>query len=86
MVLCRNNVGYSSTCASIGQVIGIMWGSVSFILLTSENFSNKYLRVTPNAGRIVTMKSKSTETKLISIKYNYNNVVLKKIYLIKFKI
>ncbi|XP_060835227.1 acetyl-coenzyme A transporter 1-like [Rhopalosiphum padi] len=56
-LLQKNNVGYASTCASIGQVIGIMWGSVSFILLTSEDFSNKYLRITPNAGGIVTMKT-----------------------------
>lgn len=63
MVLYRNNVGYASTCATIGQIIGGMVSAVSFILFTSEDFSNKYLRITPNVGGIVTIKSKSIKKK-----------------------
>jgi len=67
VVLYRNNLGYASTCATMGQVLGIMISAVSCILLTSEDFSNKYLRITPNAGGIITMKSK---TKKINNQYN----------------
>ncbi|KAL5240883.1 hypothetical protein ACI65C_008293 [Semiaphis heraclei] len=56
-LLQKNNVGYASTCATIGQIIGGMVSAVSFILFTSEDFSNKYLRITPNVGGIVTIKS-----------------------------
>ncbi|XP_060866110.1 acetyl-coenzyme A transporter 1-like isoform X2 [Metopolophium dirhodum] len=56
-LLQKNNVGYASTCGSMGQVMGIMISAVSFILFTSEDFSNKYLRITHNVGGIVTVKS-----------------------------
>ncbi|CAI6364916.1 unnamed protein product [Macrosiphum euphorbiae] len=56
-LLQKKNVGYASTCASMGQIMGIMISGVSFILFTSEDFSNKYLRITHNVGGIVTVKS-----------------------------
>ncbi|XP_022174756.1 acetyl-coenzyme A transporter 1-like [Myzus persicae] len=56
-LLRKNNVGYASTCAAMGQIIGTMISAVSFILFTSEDFSNKYLRITPNVGGIVTVQS-----------------------------
>jgi len=61
LVLYRKNVGYASTCASVGQIMGIMLCAVSLILFTSEDFGNKYLRIVASAGGIMTMKSKSTE-------------------------
>lgn len=57
-ILYRNNVGYASTCNATGQVIGIMIGSLFSVLFTSEDFCNKYLRVTPGTGGIMTMRSK----------------------------
>lgn len=66
MVLYRNNVGYASTCASVGQVMGATLSAVSLVLFTSEDFSNKYLRITSSAGGIMTMRSKSTENKINS--------------------
>jgi len=56
--LCRNNVGYASTCNTSGQIIGVMIGSVFSILFTSEDFSNKYLRVTIGIGGIISLKCK----------------------------
>lgn len=56
-LLQKKNVGYASTCAAMGQVMGVMISAVSFILFTSEDFSNKYLRITHNVGGIVTVKS-----------------------------
>uniref|UniRef100_A0A2S2QHE6 Acetyl-coenzyme A transporter 1 n=1 Tax=Sipha flava TaxID=143950 RepID=A0A2S2QHE6_9HEMI len=56
-MLKKNNVGYASTCQSSGQTIGIMISSVMSVLFTSENFSNKYLRLTPSTGGIVSMRS-----------------------------
>jgi len=66
MVLYRNNVGYASTCATMGQIMGIMISAVSFILFTSEDFSNKYLRTSYNVGGIVTIKSKSAKKKKLT--------------------
>lgn len=56
-MLKKNNVGHASTCNTTGQAIGIMLGSVFPILFASEDFCNKYLRVTPISGGLVTMKS-----------------------------
>ncbi|XP_022165996.1 acetyl-coenzyme A transporter 1-like [Myzus persicae] len=56
-MLKRNNVGYSSTCNSTGLAMGIMISYLFSILLTSEDFSNKYLRIKPDLGGVFTMKS-----------------------------
>ncbi|XP_025208442.1 acetyl-coenzyme A transporter 1-like isoform X1 [Melanaphis sacchari] len=56
-MLKKNNVGYASTCNATGQVMGIMLSSVFSVLLTSEDFSNKYLRIKPDVGGVFTMKS-----------------------------
>lgn len=54
----RNNVGYASTCNSTGLVTGIMISYIFFVLLTSEDFSNKYIRIIPDVGGLFTIKSK----------------------------
>lgn len=54
----RNNVGYASTCNSLGQSFGMLIGSTVPILFTSEDFCNKYLRNTSDVGGVLTMKSK----------------------------
>ncbi|XP_060878681.1 acetyl-coenzyme A transporter 1-like [Metopolophium dirhodum] len=56
-MLKKNNVGYASTCNSTGLVLGMMMSYLFFILLTSEDFSNKYLRINPDVGGVLTMKS-----------------------------
>jgi len=56
-------VGYAATCGSVGQVMGATLSAISLILFTSEDFSNKYLRIMPSVGGIMTMRSKSTENK-----------------------
>ncbi|XP_025406915.1 acetyl-coenzyme A transporter 1-like isoform X2 [Sipha flava] len=56
-ILKRHNVGYASTCNTTGLAIGLMIGSTSSVLCTSEKFCNKYLRSTHNIGGIVTLKS-----------------------------
>ncbi|CAI6365998.1 unnamed protein product [Macrosiphum euphorbiae] len=56
-MLNKNNVGYASTCNTSGQIIGVMIGSVFAILFTSEDFSNKYLRITTGVEGIVSMKT-----------------------------
>lgn len=50
-------MGHASTCNTTGQAIGVMFGSVFPILFASEDFCNKYLRVTPITGGFMTMKS-----------------------------
>jgi len=55
--LYRNNLGYASTCNSTGLPIGMFIGSVCPILLVSEEFNNKYFRVIPTTGGLMTLKS-----------------------------
>ncbi|VVC28207.1 Major facilitator superfamily domain,Acetyl-coenzyme A transporter 1 [Cinara cedri] len=52
----KQNVGYASTCNSVGLPIGMFIGSVSFILLVSKEFNNKYLQTTVVAEGIISME------------------------------
>jgi len=50
-------MGYASTCNATGLPIGMFIGSVCPILLVSEDFSNKYFRVMPTTGGLMTLQS-----------------------------
>lgn len=54
-MLSRKNVGYASTCNSVGQTAGYFLGNVLFLALESANFCNKYLRAEPKDTGIVTL-------------------------------
>ncbi|XP_029963858.1 acetyl-coenzyme A transporter 1 [Salarias fasciatus] len=54
-MLSRENVGYASTCNSVGQTAGYFLGNVLFLALESANFCNKYLRMEPKDTGIVTL-------------------------------
>lgn len=54
-MLSRQNVGYASTCNSVGQTAGYFLGNVLFLALESADFCNKYLRVVPKDTGIVTL-------------------------------
>ncbi|KAM3835521.1 acetyl-coenzyme A transporter 1 [Vipera latastei] len=54
-MLSRENVGYASTCNSVGQTAGYFLGNVLFLALESPSFCNKYLRFEPQAKGIVTL-------------------------------
>lgn len=54
-MLSRENVGYASTCNSVGQTAGYFLGNVLFLALESANFCNKYLRREPKDTGIVTL-------------------------------
>ncbi|XP_076001533.1 acetyl-coenzyme A transporter 1 [Genypterus blacodes] len=54
-MLSRENVGYASTCNSVGQTAGYFLGNVLFLALESANFCNKYLRAEPKDTGIVTL-------------------------------
>ncbi|VVC28214.1 Hypothetical protein CINCED_3A016125 [Cinara cedri] len=56
-MLKQNNVGHSSTCNGTGLALGVLIGMVGPVLLTSEDFCNKYLRFTDDTGGIITIKS-----------------------------
>lgn len=56
--LYRHNVGYSSTCSIVGFSLGMILGSVLPILFDSETFCNKYLRIIPATGGVITLESK----------------------------
>ncbi|KAM8853317.1 acetyl-coenzyme A transporter 1 [Synchiropus picturatus] len=54
-MLSRENVGYASTCNSVGQTAGYFLGNVLFLALESPDFCNKYIRVVPKESGIVTL-------------------------------
>ncbi|XP_010776834.1 acetyl-coenzyme A transporter 1, partial [Notothenia coriiceps] len=54
-MLSRENVGYASTCNSVGQTAGYFLGNVLFLALESADFCNKYLRTEPQDTGIVTL-------------------------------
>lgn len=56
-MLKKNNVGYASTCNATGLPIGMFIGSVCPILLVSEDFNNKYFRVMPTTGGLMTLQT-----------------------------
>merc|ERR1712167_147041 len=43
-MLTRENVGYASSCNSIGQTVGYLSAYIIFIALNSSTFCNTYLR------------------------------------------
>lgn len=40
----RENVGWASTCNSVGQTAGYFLGNVIFLSLESKDFANRYIR------------------------------------------
>ncbi|XP_039987459.1 acetyl-coenzyme A transporter 1 [Xiphias gladius] len=54
-MLSRENVGYASTCNSVGQTAGYFLGNVLFLALESADFCNRYLRIEPKDTGIVTL-------------------------------
>ncbi|XP_069561171.1 acetyl-coenzyme A transporter 1 [Brachyistius frenatus] len=56
-MLSRQNVGYASTCNSVGQTAGYFLGNVLFLALESADFCNKYLRIEPKDSGIVTLSN-----------------------------
>lgn len=54
-MLSRENVGYASTCNSVGQTAGYFLGNVLFLALESADFCNKYLRTEPRDTGVVTL-------------------------------
>ncbi|XP_060865229.1 acetyl-coenzyme A transporter 1-like [Metopolophium dirhodum] len=55
-MLKKNNVGHASTCNGTGVALGVLIGTICPVLLTSEDFCNKYLRITLSTGGIITIK------------------------------
>ncbi|KAG7188580.1 hypothetical protein KM043_008210 [Ampulex compressa] len=54
-MLQRRNVGYASTCNSVGQTAGYFIGYVLFMALESPEFCNGYLRSVPSNEGILTL-------------------------------
>ncbi|XP_069115079.1 acetyl-coenzyme A transporter 1-like [Argopecten irradians] len=54
-MLSRRNVGWASTCNTVGQTAGYFLGNVLFMALESSHFCNTYLRSVPSDQGIVTL-------------------------------
>uniref|UniRef100_A0A4W5LA40 Solute carrier family 33 member 1 n=1 Tax=Hucho hucho TaxID=62062 RepID=A0A4W5LA40_9TELE len=61
-MLSRENVGYASTCNSVGQTAGYFLGNVLFLALESADFCNTYLRAEPKETGIVTLSGSSSDS------------------------
>ena len=57
-MLQRRNVGYASTCNSVGQTAGWFVGNVVLLAFSSPDFSNKYIRSVPQDVGLVTLSGK----------------------------
>lgn len=55
-MLSQKNVGYASTCNSVGQTAGYFLGNVLFLALESADFCNKYLRWEDQPTGLVTLQ------------------------------
>lgn len=64
-MLSRENVGYASTCNSVGQTAGYFMGNVLFLALESPDFCNKYLRAEPRTVGIVTLSGRELVEELV---------------------
>lgn len=53
--LFRKNVGYASTCNSVGQTAGYFLGYGMFMAFESAEFCNKYLRSEPQPTGLFTL-------------------------------
>ncbi|XP_064642289.1 acetyl-coenzyme A transporter 1-like [Lineus longissimus] len=56
-MLSKRNVGWASTCNSIGQTVGYSLGNIVFLALESPEFCNTYLRSEPQKDGLVTLGS-----------------------------
>lgn len=72
-MLSRENVGYASTCNSVGQTAGYFLGNVLFLALESADFCNKYLRIEPKDTGIVTLSGILVEDLHPSLIYKINS-------------
>jgi len=54
-ILHKNNIGYASTCQSIGLSIGYFMSYTIFLALNSPEFSNAYLRSVPQSTGVVSI-------------------------------
>ena len=56
-MLSRENVGYASTCNSVGQTAGFFLGYTIFLALESKDFCNTYLRLEPEETGMVELST-----------------------------
>lgn len=54
-MLQKRNVGYASTCNSVGQTAGYFVGNVVLLAFSSPEFCNKYLRLIPQDEGVITL-------------------------------
>ncbi|KAH9508685.1 hypothetical protein Btru_049637 [Bulinus truncatus] len=54
-MLSKPNVGWASTCNTVGQTAGYFLGNVLFLSLESADFCNNYLRNVPQSEGIITL-------------------------------
>jgi PAT family acetyl-CoA transporter-like MFS transporter 1 len=54
-LLSRQNVGYASTCNTVGQTAGYVLSYVLFLAFSSPAFCNKYIRTVPDDHGIVSL-------------------------------
>ena len=61
---CRRNVGWASTCNTVGQTAGFFLGNVVFLALESADFCNNYLRSEAKTSGMVTLSGEKKNMQL----------------------
>ena len=56
VIFYSENVGWASTCNTVGQTAGYFLGNVVFLALESPEFCNNYLRSQPQSTGLVTIE------------------------------
>ena len=59
VIFYSENVGWASTCNTVGQTAGYFLGNVVFLALESAEFCNNYLRSQPQSTGLVTIEGMS---------------------------
>ena len=72
VVSSRRNVGWASTCNSVGQTAGYFMGHVVFLALESADLCNLYIRSEPKDVGIITLSG--TYLDYLSYKVNFTGV------------
>ena len=71
-MLKRRNVGYASTCNSVGQTAGYFVGNVVLLAFSSPDFSNKYIRSVPQDSGLITLAGNKSNF----VGVNFHKVIL----------
>jgi MFS transporter, PAT family, solute carrier family 33 (acetyl-CoA transportor), member 1 len=77
----RGNVGWASTCNSVGQTAGYFLGNIVFLALESKDFANRYIRqpfqLPLQSTGLVTLPGRNKCNIFTGVKYDSHSIYLR---------